>query len=175
MKILTKIFFCFFPWNQFHTKFSKLIHRRENINKIFFFFSLAVDVSGDLVAAGASDIYDVFLWSVQTGHLLEVISGHEGPVSSLSFNPSPASGASQLATVSWDKTLKIWDALNVSSSNTETIEILSDATGIKALIRYYWFSRAIGSSITPNIYILVFFPFSLDFQAGWYSSGDCYN
>ena len=97
----------------------------------FFFFSLAVDVSGDLVAAGASDIYEVFLWSVQTGHLLEVISGHEGPVSSLSFNPSPASGASQLATVSWDKTLKIWDALNVSSSNLETIEILSDATGKK--------------------------------------------
>ena len=83
-----------------------------------------------MVAAGASDIYDVFLWSVQTGHLLEVISGHEGPVSSLSFNPSPASGASQLATVSWDKTLKIWDALNVSSSNTETIEILSDATAL---------------------------------------------
>ena len=136
---------------------------------------MAVDVSGDLVAAGASDIYDVFLWSVQTGHLLEVISGHEGPVSSLSFNPSPASGASQLATVSWDKTLKIWDALNVSSSNTETIEILSDATGIKALIKYDWFNRAIGSSITPNINILLFFPFSLDFQAGWYSSGDCYN
>ena len=66
------------------------------------FSSLAVDVSGDLVAAGASDVYDVFLWSVQTGHLLEVIAGHEGPVSSLAFNPSPASGASQLATVRYE-------------------------------------------------------------------------
>ena len=37
------------------------------------FFSLAVDLSGDLVASGASDIYEVFLWSVATGHLLEVI------------------------------------------------------------------------------------------------------
>ena len=94
------------------------------------FCSLAVDVSGDLVAAGASDVYEVFLWSVQTGHLLEVISGHEGPVSGLGFNPSPASGASQLATVSWDKTLKVWDSLDTTSSNTETVEILSDATAM---------------------------------------------
>ena len=92
------------------------------------FFSLAVDLSGDLVASGASDIYEVFLWSVQTGHLLEVISGHEGPIACLAFNPSPNSGGSQLVTASWDKTLKVWDALNVSSANTETIEILSDAT-----------------------------------------------
>jgi len=39
------------------------------------FSSIAVDTSGDLVAAGAKDIYEVFLWSVATGHLLEVISG----------------------------------------------------------------------------------------------------
>ena len=88
------------------------------------FSSLAVDVSGDLVASGATDVYEVFLWSVATGHLLEVISGHEGPVSCLAFNPSPASGASQLATASWDKTLKIWDALSASSSTTETIEVI---------------------------------------------------
>ena len=36
------------------------------------FSSLAVDVSGDLVTAGATDVYEVFLWSVATGHLLEV-------------------------------------------------------------------------------------------------------
>ena len=55
--------------------------------------------------------------------VFQVISGHEGPVSCLAFNPSPASGASQLATASWDKTLKIWDALSASSSTTETIEV----------------------------------------------------
>ena len=76
--------------------------------KIIYFDSLAVDVSGDLVASGASDVYEVFLWSVQTGHLLEVISGHEGPVSCLAFNPSPASGASQLATASWDKSVAVY-------------------------------------------------------------------
>jgi periodic tryptophan protein 2 len=94
------------------------------------FSSLSVDLSGDLVASGATDVYEVFLWSVQTGHLLEVISGHEGPVSSLAFNPSPANGSSQLATVSWDKTMKIWDALDANSSNTETIQIMADATAL---------------------------------------------
>lgn len=95
------------------------------------FSSLAVDLSGDLVASGASDVYEVFLWSVQTGHLLEVISGHQGPVSCLAFNPSPAAaGSSQLATASWDKSLKIWDALDANSSNNETIEIISDATAL---------------------------------------------
>ena len=94
------------------------------------FSSIAVDTSGDLVAAGAKDIYEVFLWSVQTGHLLEVISGHEGPVSSLAFNPSPTAGSSQLVTASWDKTLKIWDALDSSSSNSETIDLISDATAV---------------------------------------------
>ena len=94
------------------------------------FSSIAVDTSGDLVAAGAKDIYEVFLWSVATGHLLEVISGHEGPVSSLAFNPSPTAGSSQLVTASWDKTLKIWDALDSSSSNSETIDLISDATAV---------------------------------------------
>lgn len=93
------------------------------------FSGLAVDASGDLVASGATDTYEVFLWSVQTGHLLEVISGHEGPVACLSFNPSTTS-TGQLATASWDKTLKIWDALNANSTNCETFEIISDATAM---------------------------------------------
>ena len=51
----------------------------------------------------------------QTGKLLEVLSGHEGPVSSVRFSPSPSSSA--LASASWDKTLRIWNALSVSSSS----------------------------------------------------------
>lgn len=37
------------------------------------FSSLAVDVSGELVSAGAQDSFEIFLWSMQTGRLLEVI------------------------------------------------------------------------------------------------------
>lgn len=36
------------------------------------FSSLAVDASGDLVSAGAQDSFEIFIWSMQTGRLLEV-------------------------------------------------------------------------------------------------------
>lgn len=36
------------------------------------FSSLAVDHSGELVSAGAQDSFEIFLWSMQTGRLLEV-------------------------------------------------------------------------------------------------------
>ena len=36
------------------------------------FSSLAVDVSGELVSARAQDSFEIFLWSMQTGRLLEV-------------------------------------------------------------------------------------------------------
>ena len=91
------------------------------------FGCLSVDSSGDLVAAGGTDVYEIYLWSMQTGKLLEILSGHEGPVSSIRFSPSPSS--STLASASWDKTLRIWNALSVSSSS-EAVQILSDATAV---------------------------------------------
>lgn len=45
---------------------------------------VAVDSSGEFVAAGGQDVFEIFLWSVKTGLLLEVLSGHEGPVVSFS-------------------------------------------------------------------------------------------
>ena len=37
--------------------------------------------------------------------IIDVLSGHEGPVSSLHFNPL----TSVLTSSSWDKTVRIWD------------------------------------------------------------------
>ena len=62
---------------------------------------VGVDCSGDLVAAGGRDVFEVYLWSLTTGRLTEVLAGHEGPVGGLAFSPALAS--SQLATVSWDQ------------------------------------------------------------------------
>lgn len=84
---------------------------------------VAVDSSGEFVAAGGQDVFEIFLWSLKLGRLLEILSGHEGPVWSIAFNPSPDSTA--LASVSWDKTLKIWDALEKGSAH-ETIELMAD-------------------------------------------------
>ncbi|ALC40668.1 CG12325 [Drosophila busckii] len=89
------------------------------------FACVAVDYSGDLVVAGGQDIFDIFLWSVKTGKLLEIISGHEGPVASVAF--SPIATSSTLVSGSWDKTVKIWNCLE-SNSEHETIDTLSDVT-----------------------------------------------
>jgi periodic tryptophan protein 2 len=82
------------------------------------FSCLAVDPSGEVVAAGSADSFEVFLWSVQTGKLLDVMVGHTGPVSSLAFSPS---GSNVLATVSWDKTIRLWSIF----SRTRTVEPFS--------------------------------------------------
>ena len=54
------------------------------------FSCLAIDPFGEVVAAGSTDSYEVFLRSVQTGNLLDVMAGYTGPVSSLAFSPSSA-------------------------------------------------------------------------------------
>ena len=69
------------------------------------FSCFAVDPSGDVIAAGSTESFDIYIFSVQTGQCVDVIGGHEGPVCGLAFNPVD----STLASVSWDKTARIWD------------------------------------------------------------------
>jgi periodic tryptophan protein 2 len=89
------------------------------------FSCLAVDTSGEVVAAGSTDTYEVFFWSVQTGKLLDILTGHEGPVSSLAFNPM----GNDLASGSWDKTVRIWNAFGRSRA-VEPISMNSDVLAI---------------------------------------------
>ncbi|XP_056410570.1 periodic tryptophan protein 2 homolog [Hyla sarda] len=86
------------------------------------FSCLAVDSSGDIVCAGAQDSYEVYVWSMQTGRLLDVLAGHEGPVSSVAFNPLK----SVLATASWDKTVRLWHMTD-SWRTTETLSLTAGA------------------------------------------------
>ncbi|XP_078051731.1 periodic tryptophan protein 2 homolog isoform X2 [Augochlora pura] len=87
------------------------------------FSCVALDSSDQFIAAGGQDFFEIYLWSVKLGTLLEILSGHEGPVVSLTFNPNPAS--TEMASVSWDKTLKIWNAIETGSSH-ETIRLTAD-------------------------------------------------
>uniref|UniRef100_A0A8C9TWP7 PWP2 small subunit processome component n=1 Tax=Scleropages formosus TaxID=113540 RepID=A0A8C9TWP7_SCLFO len=89
------------------------------------FSCLAVDGSGELVCAGAQDSFEIFIWSMQTGRLLEVLAGHEGPVSGLSFNPV----RSILASSSWDRTVKLWDMAD-SWQTKETLRLTSDGLAV---------------------------------------------
>ncbi|KAJ1998230.1 U3 snoRNP protein, partial [Coemansia sp. S85] len=74
------------------------------------FNSLAVDPSGEIVCAGCQDTFEIYMWSMQTGKLLDVLSGHEGPISGLVFRPDGLS----LASSSWDKTVRVWDVFDRS-------------------------------------------------------------
>ena len=69
------------------------------------FACVAVDPSGEIVAAGSQDSFRVHLWSMKTGRVLDVFAGHEGPVSGLAFD---AHGTT-LASSSWDKSVQLWD------------------------------------------------------------------
>ncbi|KAI5852995.1 WD40-repeat-containing domain protein [Morchella snyderi] len=86
------------------------------------FSSLAVDPSGEVICAGSLDSFDIHLWSVQTGQLLEQLSGHEGPVSTLSFAPN----GQNLVSGSWDRTVRIWNIF----SRTQTSEPLQQQTDV---------------------------------------------
>uniref|UniRef100_S4NTU2 No child left behind n=1 Tax=Pararge aegeria TaxID=116150 RepID=S4NTU2_9NEOP len=88
------------------------------------FGCVAVDSSSELCAAGGQDVFEIFVWSIKFGKLLEVLGGHEAPVACLAFSPNLSS--SRLASASWDKTVKLWNCIE-TSSESETIQLTSDA------------------------------------------------
>ena len=80
------------------------------------FSSIAVDPSGEVVCAGSLDSFDIFIWSVQTGQLLDQLAGHEGPIAALAFAPN----GGNVVSGSWDHTVRIWNIF----SRTQTSEPL---------------------------------------------------
>ena len=97
------------------------------------FSCLALDASGEFVAAGGFDVFEIFMWSMQTGHLLQSLSGHEGPISSISFSPS---ANPVLASCSWDKTCRTWDIFD-SKSAREAYNLNSDGKSKPHLTSVY--------------------------------------
>lgn len=69
------------------------------------FVSLDIDISGEIVVAGSTDPFQIFVWNLQTGKILDILSGHKGPVVEVQFHPAQG----MLASASWDGTVKIWD------------------------------------------------------------------
>ncbi|KOS18893.1 Periodic tryptophan protein 2 -like protein [Escovopsis weberi] len=89
------------------------------------FTSMAVDPSGEVVAAGSLDSFDIHIWSVQTGQLLDQLSGHEGPVSALAFTPNGDS----LLSGSWDRTARIWSIFD-RTQTSEPLQLQADVLDI---------------------------------------------
>lgn len=89
------------------------------------FSSMAVDPSGEVVCAGSLDSFDIHIWSVQTGQLLDQLSGHEGPVTSLEFAPSGVA----LISGSWDHTVRVWSIFG-RSQTSEPLQLQADVLRI---------------------------------------------
>jgi len=89
------------------------------------FTCMAVDPSGEVIAAGSIDSFDIHIWSVQTGQLLDRLSGHEGPVSSLAFAPD----GSVLVSGSWDRTARIWSIFS-RTQTSEPLQLQSDVLDV---------------------------------------------
>lgn len=89
------------------------------------FSCLAVDPSGEVVCAGSLDSFDIHIWSVQTGQLLDQLSGHEGPVSTLAFAPN----GGNVVSGSWDHTVRIWSIFN-RTQTSEPLQLQADVLDI---------------------------------------------
>ncbi len=85
------------------------------------FSSIAIDPSGEVVCAGSLDSFDIQIWSVQTGQLLDQLSGHEGPISSLAFAPS----GDTLISGSWDHTVRLWSIFG-RTQTSEPLQLPAD-------------------------------------------------
>lgn len=80
--------------------------------------SIAVDSGGEIVAASATGgQYSIHVWSIQTGNLLDVLTGHTSHVQAVRFSPS-AGHPGQVLTASWDGTLFVWDLFAGSKGGT---------------------------------------------------------
>lgn len=89
------------------------------------FSALAVDPSGDVVCAGSLDSFEIYMWSVQTGKLLDILPGHTAPVSCLQFSPT----GNMLASASWDKSVRTWSVFG-RTKKTEPFDLNSDVLSL---------------------------------------------
>ena len=71
--------------------------------------------------AGSTDPFHIYSWSLQTGQLLDVLTGHAGPVCGLDMV-----GSGVLASASWDGTVKTWDLYK----NSAAVESLQHSTDV---------------------------------------------
>ncbi|TQD74827.1 hypothetical protein C1H46_039637 [Malus baccata] len=93
--------FCFITFSE-HTNAITALHFMANSH------SLLTDQSGEVICAGTLDSFEIFVWSMKTSRLLDILSGHEGPVHGLMFSPTNAT----LASSSWDRTVRLWDVFD---------------------------------------------------------------
>ncbi|RUS87693.1 hypothetical protein EGW08_004534 [Elysia chlorotica] len=89
------------------------------------FSSVAVDGAGEIVCAGGTSEFMIYVWTMKTGRLLQTLAGHQAPISSLDFSALDGT----LASGSWDKTVKLW-GIYEHGGVRETIQLNSDVLAL---------------------------------------------
>jgi len=92
------------------------------------FSCVAVDASGELLAAGSALTGTITLWSVQTGKIVEELTGHAAPVTSLAFHAS----GSCLYSGAMDRTLMVWDLFNNAAQQGEALQSRAESVTMTA-------------------------------------------
>ena len=54
--------------------------------KVVQFTCVAIDPSGEVIAAGTMHTYEIYLWSVKANELIDILGGHEAPISHIQFS-----------------------------------------------------------------------------------------
>lgn len=87
------------------------------------FICLDIDSTGEFIAAGTYNYFEIYLYSLQTGKFLEYLTGHEGPVSGVAFSPV----SNLLVSTSWDHTVRIWNLFEGSKCMRDTVVFSNEA------------------------------------------------
>lgn len=90
------------------------------------FICLDIDSTGEFIAAGTYNYFEIYLYSLQTGKFLEYLTGHEGPVSGVAFSPV----SNILVSTSWDFTIRIWNLFEGSKCMRDTITLAHEVITI---------------------------------------------
>jgi periodic tryptophan protein 2 len=69
-----------------------------------------------IVIAGGYDPYNIYCWNLKTGNLIDVITGHEGPVTCLCYSPVE----DKFVSGSWDRTVRVNNVLG-KKARTESL------------------------------------------------------
>ncbi|KAK2198430.1 bifunctional WD40 repeat/WD40-YVTN repeat-like-containing domain superfamily/Periodic tryptophan protein 2/WD40 repeat [Babesia duncani] len=92
------------------------------------FISVACDSSGTIVAAGSKgEVYNVYIWNLTTGKLLDELHGHAAPVTSVTFHPHMAYSG-YLVSGSWDRFINIWNIFGRTDKGGATEPLLNSSS-----------------------------------------------
>ncbi|TKR77582.1 hypothetical protein L596_018524 [Steinernema carpocapsae] len=83
--------------------------------------TLCTDDAGELVMASSRHDFQIYVWSLENGRLLDVLNGHTAPITAL------FSHQSTLASVAHDKTLRVW---NIVQGGSETITLTDEGLDV---------------------------------------------